>query len=390
MASAHLSKRRVDALKPRKSAYDVRDRELKGFGVRVLPSGAKRYFVHSQHDGRRVWKIVGQAGAVSVDEARDRARAMLAAIRNRNDDEAAAPADIPFETVADEVFRRYARNWKPSTLKVNRNYYGNHILPWFEGRSIADITAHDVRRWFASLHNTPVSADRSAPILSVIMRQAEVYGYRPEGTNPCAGIKRYRRQGRQRFLSTAEIRRLSGVLSRHEPEHPRATAIIRLLLLTGCRKGEIVTLKWHYYRECKLFLPDSKTGPRTVWLSSAARAILDGLPRRVSWIFPSTRTDRSMTSVAVDQLWYRVRAEAELHEVRIHDLRHTYASIAMAQGETVLTIGRLLGHRDPETTLKYMHLSDAMVRDAVDTVGAVLGQGTQLHPFDASSGSSSG
>ena len=373
MATARLTERRVDALKPRKSAYDVRDRDLKGFGVRVLPSGARRYFIHSQHDGRRVWKLVGQAGAVSVDEARDRARVMLAAIRNGNDDGAAAPSAIPFETVADEVFRRYARNWKPSTLKVNRNYYRNHILPWFEGRPIGDITAHDVRRWFASLHNTPVSADRSAPILSVILRQAEVYGYRMEGTNPCVGIRRYRRQGRQRFMSTAEIRRLGEVLARHEIEHPQATAIIRLLLLTGCRKGEIVTLKWRFCREGNLFLPDSKTGPRTVWLSSAARTVLDGLPRKSSWIFPSTRTKNSITTVTVDQLWYRVRAEADLHDVRIHDLRHTYASIAMAQGETVLTIGRLLGHRDPETTLKYTHLSDAMVREAVDTVGTVLG-----------------
>ena len=373
MATAHLSQRRVTALKTRKSAYDIRDPELKGFGVRILPSGAKRYFIHTQHDGRRIWKIVGQADDVDMDEARDRAKVMLAAIRNENADAAAAPPDIAFETVADEVFRRYARNWKPSTLKVNRNYYGNHILPWFEGRPIADISSHDVRRWFASLHNTPVSADRSAPILSVIMRQAEVYGYRPEGSNPCAGIKRYRRQGRQRFLSTVEIGRLGEVLARHEADRPKATAIIRLLLLTGCRKGEIVTLKWQFYREGKLFLPDSKTGPRTVWLSSAARAILDALPRESSWVFPSNRTNRCMTTMAVDQLWYRARAEAGLHEVRIHDLRHTYASIAMAQGETVLTIGRLLGHRDPETTLKYTHLSDAMVREAVDTVGFVLG-----------------
>ena len=372
MATARLSQRRVDALKPRRSAYDVRDPELRGFGVRVLPSGAKRYFIHSQHDGRRIWKIVGQAGAFSVDEARGRARVMLAAIRDGTDAQAAAAPDILFEAVGDEVFRRYARNWKPSTLKVNRNYYRNHILPWFKGHSITDITVHDVRRWFASLHNTPVSADRSAPILSVIMRQAEIYGYRPEGTNPCVGIRRYRRKGRERFLSITEIRRLGEVLARHEADHPQAVAIVRLLLLTGCRKGEIVSLKWRFYREGKLFLTDSKTGPRTVWLSSAARAILDGLPREAIWVFPSPRTDGFLTASRADELWYRVREEADLCDVRLHDLRHSYASIAMAQGETVLTIGRLLGHRDPETTLKYTHLADATVRDAVDVVGAAL------------------
>ena len=372
MATLHLNERRIDTLKPHKSAYDVRDRELTGFGVRVLPSGVKRYFIHSQHRGRRVWKIVGQAGSIGVDEARDRARVMLASIRNGTDEQAAAPRDTVFEIVADEVFRRYARNWKPSTLKVNQNYYRNHILPWFEGRPIGDIAAHDVRRWFASLHNTPVSADRSAPVLSVIMRQAEIYGYRPEGTNPCAGIRRYRRQGRERFLSIAEIRRLGGVLARHEADHPQATAIIRLLLLTGCRKGEVISLKWHFYREGKLFLPDSKTGPRTVWLSSAAHTILDSLPRKTTWVFPSPRTDSFLTAAAVEPVWCRVRAEADLCDVRLHDLRHTYASIAMAQGETVLTIGRLLGHRDPATTLKYTHFADSMVRKAADAVGAAL------------------
>ena len=372
MATLRLDQGRVDALKPRRSAYDVRDRELKGFGVRVLPSGAKRYFIHSQHQGRRVWKMLGKSGAIGVDEARERARAMLASIRTGTADETVVPPDIPFETVANEVFRRYARNWKASTLKVNQGYYRKQILPWFEGRSIAGITARDVQQWFASLHETPVAADRSAPILSVIMRQAEVYGYRAEGTNPCAGIKRYRRQGRERFLSTAEVGRLGSVLASHEADHPQAVAIIRLLLLTGCRKGEIISLKWCYYRECKLFLPDSKVGPRTVWLSSPARAILDGLPRTAVWIFPSPRKNGFLNAATVGSAWHRVREEAGLGDVRLHDLRHTHASMALAQGETVLTIGRLLGHRNPATTLKYIHLSDAMVREAVDTVGAAL------------------
>ena len=372
MATLRLNQRRVDALKPRKSVYDVRDRDLKGFGVRVLPSGAKRYFVHSQHRGRRVWTVVGHAGAVDVDEARDRARTLVASLRNGSGNEASAPPDIAFEVVAEEVFRRYARNWKPSTLKVNRGYYRKQILPWFEGRPIAGITAADVRRWFASLHETPVAADRSAPVLSVIMRQAEVYGYRPEGTNPCAGIRRYRRRGCERFLSAVEIRRLGEVLARHESEHPQAVAIVRLLLLTGCRRSEIVTLKWRYYREGKLFLPESKSGPRTVWLSSAARAILDGLPRKAVWIFPSPHRDSCLSGVAVTRIWHSMRAEADLRDVRLHDCRHTYASMALSQGETVLTIGRLLGHRDPATTLKYIHLSDDIVREATDAVGAIL------------------
>ena len=369
MATLRLDQSRVDALIPRRVAYDIRDRELKGFGVRVLPSGAKRYFIHSQHNGRRVWKTFG---STSVDEARDQARTLLVSIRTESDDETAVAPDTPFEIVADEVLRRYARNWKASTLHVNQSYYRNQILPWFGGRPIGSIDACDVRQWYASLHETPVAADRSAPILSVIMRQAEVYGYRPEGTNPCVGIKRYRRQGRERFLSTAEVGRLGEVLTRHEDDHPQAVAIIRLLLLTGCRKSEIISLRWSYYREGKLFLPDSKVGPRTVWLSSPARAVLDGLPRAGVWVFPSPRTNGFLSAEALRLAWHRVRAEADQLDVRLHDLRHTYASMALAQGETVLTIGRLLGHRNPATTLKYIHLSDAMVREAVDTVGAAL------------------
>ena len=202
MPTVKLDQRRVDALKPRKSVYDVRDRDLKGFGLRVWPSGKKRYFVHSQHGGRRVWKTIASAESTSAGEARAWAATMLATIR-RGGDAPASPEEAMFEAVADEVFTRYARNWKPGTLKVNRNYYRNHILPRFKGRPIAGIDSRDVRQWFASLHAKPAAADRSAPILSVIMRQAEIYGYRPEGSNPCKGIKRYRREGRERFLSAA-------------------------------------------------------------------------------------------------------------------------------------------------------------------------------------------
>ena len=204
----HLTQARIHALKPRRTVRNIRDGALKGFGIRVLPSGKKRFFVHTQKDGRRFWKIIGDADRVSLDEARRLATDLVAAIR-RDGEASALPEDTLFEAVAEEVFRNYARHWKPQTLKVNRAYLRNQILPWFAGRPIADITGADVQRWFASLHATPASADRSAPILSVILRQAEVYGYRREGTNPCVGIRRYRRKGRERFLSGEELRRLA-------------------------------------------------------------------------------------------------------------------------------------------------------------------------------------
>ena len=184
MANVRLTQRRVDGLNARRKVYDVRDRDLKGFGIRVLPSGRKSYFVHVQHDGLRIWKPIGEADVLTGAEARARAISAIALIKS-GEHESAMPLDETlFEAVAEEVFRRYGRNWKPRTLSVNRHYLKKQILPWFKGWQITDITHEDVQRWFESLCATPVSDDRSAPVLSVIMKQAEAYGYRPENSNP--------------------------------------------------------------------------------------------------------------------------------------------------------------------------------------------------------------
>ena len=256
---------------------------------------------------------------------------------------------------------------------MQQSHLKNQILPHFAGRPIAEIDSHDVRNWFAALRATPVAADRSMPVLSVILREAERMGLRPEGSNPCRGIRRYRRKGRERFLSDEELHRLSAVLSEHAEEFPHQVAILRLLLLTGCRKSEVLTLRWPDYREGHLFLRDGKTGPRTVWLSAPARRVLDSLDRTSSWIFPASRTRGPRGTAWLDRVWHMVRAEADIPDVRLHDLRHTHASLALREGETVLAIGRMLGHADPETTLKYAHPADAMVMEAAETVGAALG-----------------
>ena len=371
MRSLSLNQHRVDRLKPRNSTYDIRDTDLKGFGIRILPSGKKSYFLQTQHERQRRWVKIGDADAMPEAEAGSQVRSLLAGIKKGQESVPALPAEIAFEAVADEVFSHYRRHWKPRTLAVNLNYYENNILPWFKGRPVAGITRREVLEWFESLHAKPASANRSLPVLSVILRQAEVYGYRPEDSNPCKDIKRYRRRARERFLSSDEIRRVVGVLNCYVKTRPFQVAVIRLLLLTGCRKGELLTLKWQDYREGKLFLRDSKSGPRTVWLSSTAREVLDRLPRKNEWVFPSPYRYAEHLAEITD-FWQEVRAEAGLHEVRVHDLRHTYASIALAHGETVLTIGRLLGHEHPGTTLKYTNFADAAARAAVDAVSSVL------------------
>ena len=371
MAKLRLTDSRIKTLNPATTTRDVRDATLRGFGVRILPSGGKRFFIHTQFDGQRVWKLIGDADVMSVADAREAARAVLAAVR-KGLPAVASPDETRFEVVAEEVFRRYARHWKPSTLKVNKWYLSNQILPWFRGRQIADITPKDVQKWFMSLQATPVAADRSAPVLSVIMSQAEVYGHRPAGTNPCKGIRRYRRKGRERFLSEAELRRLGDVLSQRATDRQRPTAIIHLLLLTGCRASEVRTLQWRDFRDGQLHLRDSKTGPRIVWLSTPSRDVLAGLPRTSRWVFPSPRTDDPVTKSAVEKFWFRVRSDAGLKDVRLHDIRHTYASLAITAGETVPVVGRLLGHNDSETTLKYVHLAESTARDAADMMGTFL------------------
>ena len=370
MPAVRLTQRRVDALKPRRKMRDVRDTDLKGYGVRVMPSGTKRYFIHTQHRGHRVWKTVGDAAAITEAEARALARSMLCALRDVGEPDEADPGEIAFETVAEQVFTLYGRRWKPRTLAVNRTYLRCQILPFFEGRPIGAITREEVGKWFRSLHATPAAANRSAPILSVVMQQAEAWGYRPESSNPCKGIRRYRQRRSERFLSPEEYRRLGRVLDDLEADHPLYVAALRLLLLTGCRKSEILTLEWRFYRDGNLYLADSKTGPRTVWLCQAAREVLDRLPRRTRWVFPAA--GRCAPRGWLNLFWPRVRIEAGLEDVRLHDLRHSYASMALLNGESIRAVGRLLGHEKPSTTLKYAHLSDVSVREAVDALAPVL------------------
>ena len=197
MTKTKLTEGRVKALRPRKNVRDIRDSHLRGFGVRVYPSGRKCYFIHIQHEGRRAWNAVGDAAITCLADAREQARSMMVATRSGTRPQT---DQTLFETVAEEVFQRYGRsNWKPRTFEVNQYYLKNQLLPWFQGRQIGDITAAEVQDWFASLHKTPVSADRAAPVLSIIMACAETYGYRTEDSNPCRGIKRYRRQGERAF-----------------------------------------------------------------------------------------------------------------------------------------------------------------------------------------------
>ena len=201
---------------------------------------------------------------------------------------------------------------------------------------------------------------------------AEVWGWRPDGSNPCRHVKRYKEHKRERFLSPEETERLGQVLREAEEEMPSAVAAFRLLLLTGCRMSEIRDLRWDYVKNDCIELPDTKTGGRVVPLGPEARAVLSSIPREGGspWVIKGRLPGSHLTDL--QRPWRRIRKRAGLEDVRIHDLRHSYASIALMHGETVLTIGRLLGHDHPGTTLKYTNFADAAAREAVDTVSSVL------------------
>ena len=287
------------------------------------------------------------------------------------------------DAFAAEFLDRQARHWKPRTLESNAYMVRKCILPAFGHMTVDAIAVEHVKDWFASMADRPGAANRAMPVLSMMMRMAELWGYRPHNSNPCKNARRYRMQPRERFLAAEEMARLNTVLTRDEFYCPQAVAVIRLLMLTGCRVGEVVSLEWDWIRSTRIHLPDSKSGPRTVWLSSAARAVIDAIPRYspdCPFLFPARPPTRHIDNI--EYQWTRIRNEAGLPRLRLHDLRHSWASVAAMNGVDMVTVAKLLGHALVETTERYTHLSDRSVADAADRVSnrihaALAGSGAE-------------
>ena len=276
---------------------------------------------------------------------------------------------------AEEFLERHARHWKPRTQETNAYLVRNHVLPAFGHMTVDAIAVEHVKDWFASMADRPGAVNRSMPVLSVMMRMAELWDYRPHNSNPCKKTRRYRTEPKERFLSAEEMARLNAVLTRDEFYCPQAVAIIRLLMLTGCRAGEIVSLEWDWIRAKRIHLPDSKSGPRTVWLSSTARAVIDTIPRYspdCPFLFPARPPTRPINNFGYQ--WDRIRDEAGLPGLRIHDLRHSWASVAAMNGVDMVIVAKLLGHALVETTAGYAHLADAHLVEAAERVGTLLAQ----------------
>lgn len=374
-----LTKRTVNSLKPGEADYFVWDSEIIGFGLRVMPSGARTYQVQYRSGGRTRRVGLGRHGKITVDQARLKAREVLGLVAKGENpaEEIAGYRRNPTVAALSERFyeAHVLQRCKPRTQEAYRRTLDRFVLPAFGAFKVADVARSDI----AALHHKhraiPYQANQTLNILSKMFNLAEVWGYRPDGSNPCRHVPKYPERKRERYLSTTELQRLGRTLDAMEAdgsETPFIVAAFRLLILTGCRLREIQTLKWDYISPYGMELPDTKTGARRIPLPQAAREVLAALPRLPDNPYVVVGKLPGRHASDLEHPWQRIRARAEQPGVRIHDLRHTYASNAVSSGMPIQMVGRLLGHAELQTTMRYAHLADDPVNRAAEENAARL------------------
>lgn len=374
-----LTKRTVDALKTDKADCIVFDDEMPRFGVRAMPSGVKSYLVQYRKDGRTRRYTFGKHGLLTPDQARDLARQLLAAIDRGEDPSQARQERRSAPTVAELCARflteHVAHHCKVSTQREYQRSVELFIVPRLGTMKAADVE----RRHLAALHHEmrdiPYQANRTLGVLSKLFNLAEVWGIRPDGSNPCRHIPRYKEHKRERYLTAEELARLGETLRAMELEGTESAAAIaafRLLLLTGCRLREIQTLKWAYIRGNTIALPDSKTGAKTIAIGGPVLEVLAAIPRQPdnAYVIAGKLPGTHLTDL--ERPWRRIRTRAGLPDLRIHDLRHSFASSAVGLGESLPMIGKLLGHTQVQTTARYAHLAQDPVRSAADRIASEI------------------
>ncbi|MCL4683215.1 site-specific integrase [Myxococcota bacterium] len=385
-----LTKGRVERIEVALGAREAFgwDDAVPGFGVRVLPSGRRSYIVQYFTKGRTRRLTLGPHGVYTVEQARKRAASLLASVREGGDPSAERHAARTAPTVAellDRYFKDYAEpRKKPKSLAQDRDIARRFLLPKLGRLRVADVTRDDLQRIHSALRDTPVMANRTLAMASTLFGLAERWDLRAPGTNPARYVERYREATRERYLSPAELAALGEALAEREEIEPAgAIDCLRMLILTGCRVSEIRCLRWPEVdiEGARLLLKDSKTGGRVVPLNAPAREILARRPRRNEYVFPARRGGRPLPPL--QSVWQRVRERAGLPDVRMHDLRHGFASVGASSGQSLLIIGALLGHRRVATTARYAHLSNDPVRDASEAIGAKIAAAMKVQPTEA-------
>jgi integrase len=380
-----LTKRTADLAAGGDKVTAIWDEELRGFGLRVYPNGRKVYIVKCRIKGQQRFITIGPHGPVTADQARARAYNILSEAKNGRDPakELDQARKAPTMKGLGERFleEHVAVRCKPSTRYEYKRSVELFINPKLGTRRVTDIERRDIAELHHSFSHIPYQANRTLGVLSKMFNLAEIWGLRPDGSNPCLHVKKYPEQRRERFLSPEEFAALGKALREVEAdgsETQSAVDAIRLLMLTGCRLGEIMTLKWDYVdlKARELRLPDSKTGAKIVHFGKTASDVLKGIEKLEdnTYVITGKKQDSRLTDL--QHPWRRIRAKAGLDDVRIHDLRHSYASGALALGEGLPMIGKLLGHTQVQTTARYAHLANDPVKAAAgrvsDTIGAAM------------------
>jgi integrase len=421
-----LGKRTVDAARPAAEVYRVWDSDLKGFGLKVTPRGVKTYFLwYRAGAGRNAVRreyTLGRHGAMTAEEAREEAGKALGRVRFGEDPQAVlqrARGEMNVSALCDLYLSEGVSGKKPSTVAADKARIGAHIKPLLGRRPVSVVSSADVERFMrevaagksAALRKPTVAAlrasglkgealagierrrrtdstarggkgtaTRTVGLLGGIFTFAVRQGLRAD--NPVRGVERYRDRQSQRFLSGGELARLTNAIVEAEAAgaNTNGLAVIRLLALTGARKGEIEGLRWDevdFERGC-LRLKDSKTGARVVPLGAAALEALNMVPRAKAspFLFPAgVETPKGKAPkhyVGTPRVWAKVQRSADLEGVRLHDLRHTFASFGAAGGLSLPLIAAMLGHRDVKTTQQYAHLADDPVKSAADRTAAAI------------------
>ena len=379
-----LTKRTVDSIKPSDKAFIIWDTEMGGFGIKISPSGRKAYVVQyriSRKSRKTRRMTLGAHGTISCEQARTKAKNLLGQAAF-GENPLREKDEMKTAMLTSELLDMFYNEHVMPKLAVRTQEAYNSIIQKklpkaFLGLPIKDVTRQDVARLHHSLREIPTSANKVLAMLSKFFNWSEKFGYRADHSNPCRHVEKYKEKPRQRFLSPEEQKRLWHALDDAE-KHTTATiysiAALRVISLTGARLREVLNLKWDYVdlNRKVLNLPESKTGAKTIYLNDAASEIIQNIPQQLDneFVFCGIRAGQPIKEL--QKAWQRIRSSSNLEDVRIHDLRHTFASVAVMNGMSLPLIGALLGHSQPRTTARYAHLAADPLRKAAEQIGQQL------------------
>ena len=343
------------------------DDDVPQLGLRTR--GARTtWIVQWRSEGKTRKKTLGAIDGMSREAARQLALAILP-----EDNALAEAAEVVSQTIADfseQFLADGAATWKPGTIKANRQAFCNVINPYLGAKKLGALTRDDVVQWMRGLTCAAGTINRALAMLSGMMRHAELKGLRPPDSNPCQMLRRHKSSFDATYLEGNDWGRLGAALAALKDDFPHEIGCIKFLALTGCRRGEALGLKWDMIDGARVALPDAKSGPRAIWLGRPAKRLLASFPKSQTYVFGEG--DEALRSVDLTKVWYVVRARAKLGNLRIHDLRHSFASVAVNAGLDLKVVGGLLGHADLGTTQGYAHLAEKPVQDASKRVGVHL------------------